>query len=138
MKILIDTDILLDVALAREPHVEASAALLDLIEAGGAAGCVTSHSIATFYYLLNSSRSRGKPVDMIRDLLNFMEVAPLDTRAVVEAAALPMRDFEDAMQAIAAAKSRCDAIATRNTKDFKYSPTSAVLPKRLLAELRGK
>ncbi|MEE8408545.1 MAG: PIN domain-containing protein [Myxococcota bacterium] len=137
MKILVDTDVLLDVALAREPHADASATLLDVIESGLALGFMTSHSIATFYYLLDSSRSRGEPVDMIRDLLEFMQVASLDTRAVKEATVLPLRDFEDSMQVVAALGAQCDVIATRNTKDFKASPVRAASPKSLLGELEA-
>ena len=131
MKVLVDTNVLLDVALEREPHVEASAEVFDALEAGTAKGLVTSHSLATFYYLLKAP----EPVDMIRDLLGFLEIAPLDTASMRSATELRMKDFEDAMQAMAALASRCTAIVTRNVKDFRNAPVRAVAPAAWLKEL---
>ena len=135
MRILIDTDVLLDVALEREPHVVASAHLLDALEQGHAQGFVTSHSIATFYYLLDSSSRGATPVDMIRDLLQFLEVASLDKGALLRATRLPLKDFEDAMQVAAAHAAGCDMIATRNTKDFKKSAIDASTPEAVLSAI---
>ncbi|MEZ4272511.1 MAG: PIN domain-containing protein [Myxococcota bacterium] len=117
MRVLIDTNVLLDVALAREPHVESSAELLDMLEAGCAQGFMTSHSVATLYYLFDSKVTGANPVNMIRELLSFIEIASLDTRAVKRATSLAFPDFEDAMQAVAAVEARCDVIAcaTRET-----------------------
>lgn len=132
--IVLDTDVLLDVALNREPHVAASAGLIDLLEQKGRLGFVAWHSISNFYYLVRPSRGADRARAFVEDLTSFVRVAPIDTKALRFAASLPIRDLEDGM--VVAAARACGAlyIATRNVRDFKKSPVPARTPAQLLAE----
>jgi predicted nucleic acid-binding protein len=133
--ILLDTDVLLDVALDREPHAEASSALLTHFERRPRGAFVAWHTLANLYYLLRPMRGSGDAREFIKELAAFVTVAPTDTEAMRFAASLPLSDLEDAMQ-VAAARS-CGAlyIATRNVKDFRRSPIPARTPAQLLKEL---
>lgn len=53
MTYLIDTDVLIDVALAREPHFQDSAEVLDLLEKQAGRGFVAWHTLSNFYYLVS-------------------------------------------------------------------------------------
>ena len=128
MRILIDSDVLLDVALAREPYVAASAAVLEWAEAGGEAA-VAWHSLTNCSYLLKG----GRP--FLRKLLGFVEVAPVATADARNALRLPMSDVEDAFQAAAAMAWKADFIITRNLPDYQKSPVPAISPGEFLKRL---
>ena len=135
MRILVDTDVLLDVALDRAPHVEAAAALLDYLEQHPGAGFMAWHTVSNFYYLAVSRHGRDETRDFLLELSEFIGVAATDTESLRVAGRLQMRDFEDAMQAAAAQACNAERIVTRNTKDFRTSPVKALTPKQMLGEL---
>ncbi len=126
MRALLDTDVLLDVALAREPHVAPSAAVLRWAEAGGQAA-VAWHSLTNCAYLLKGG---GRP--FLTRLLRLVEVAPVATVDARRALEMPMTDVEDAFQAAAALAWKADLIVTRNVGDYRRSPVRAITPKAFL------
>jgi predicted nucleic acid-binding protein len=133
--ILLDTDVLLDVAFRREPHVEASRELLRLLERRGRMAFVAWHTLTNFFYLARPAQGRDSAVGFLRELTSFALVAPGDTETFRFAASLEMPDLEDAMQVAAAWSCGARFIATRNTKDFRKSPIPARTPAQLLKEL---
>jgi predicted nucleic acid-binding protein len=122
VKILIDTDVLLDVALAREPHLEASADVLRWAEAQGTAA-VSWHTLLNCAYLL-----KGGGRAFLEHLLDIVQVAPVGTLDARRALQLPMNDLEDAFQAAAALAWQADFIVTRNVRDYAKSPVPALTP----------
>ena len=136
MIVLLDLDVLLDVALDREPFAESSTELLDALEARLGSTFIAWHSIANFYYLTSPVRGRLAAKDFLVDLTRFVDVARTDTAGLRFAAKLPMRDFEDAMQVAAAAACDADVIATRNLRDYRNSPIQAAAPHDVLRGLR--
>ena len=135
MILLVDTDILIDVALDRRPHAGAAGELLDALERREATGFVAWHSIANFHYLVVSKQGASATKTFLLELLRFVQVAPTSTDSVRYAAGLPMRDFEDALQVAAAVACSANTIATRNTRDYSRSPVRAVTPAVLLKEM---
>lgn len=138
MIILIDTDVLIDVALARRPYAESAAELLDAASRRAVSGFVAWHSISNFHYLVQPARTSLSTRAFILDLLGFVQVAATSTEGARYAARLPMRDFEDALQAAAAMACGADAIATRNVRDYVRGPVRAVTPAVLLRELAAQ
>jgi predicted nucleic acid-binding protein len=133
--ILVDTDVLLDVAFRREPHVAASRELLGLLERRGRMAFVAWHTLVNFFHLARPVSRRENAVAFLRELTTFALVAPGDTETFRFAASLEMPDLEDAMQVAAAWSCGARFIATRNTKDFRRSPIPARTPEQLLKEL---
>ena len=129
MRILIDTDVLLDVALNRPDFVAASQGVLRWAEAEPGQAAVAWHSLSNVAYLTESPR------DFLRQLLEFVEVAPVGTRAARHAIELPMADLEDAFQAAAAMAFGAAVIVTRNVEDYRRSPVRAVAPAVFLKRL---
>lgn len=129
MRILIDSDVLLDVALARSPHLGDSRAVLDWAEAGGEAA-VAWHSLANCSYFLRGGRA------FLQDLLLIAEVPTVGTNEAEAALRLPMRDVEDAFQAAAALAWNADHIVTRNVRDYRNSPVPAITPAGFLKKIR--
>ena len=132
---LLDTDVLIDVALDRRPHSEPSAELLDRIERGSRRAHVAWHTLSNFYYLVTSRRGDADTRDFIAELVRFVAVATTDTPALRYALSLPMADFEDAMQVAAARACGARHIVTRNVRDFARSPVPAMTPREALDQL---
>ncbi len=130
--ILLDTDVLIDLALDREPHAGAAAALIDHLERAPRMAFVAWHTISNFYYLVRPARGGAAAKDFIEGLIRFVTVAPTDTEALRYATSLRMRDFEDTMQVAVARACGAEFIVTRNTKDFRQSPIAAKTPAEAL------
>ena len=133
--ILLDTDVLIDIALDRRPHSGPASELLDRIEHGAESAYIAWHSVSNLYYLVAPARGGVSTRDFIVELTRFLAVASTDTEAIRYAADLPMDDFEDAMQVAAARSCGARHIVTRNIKDYERSPISAVSPKDALGGL---
>lgn len=134
--ILIDSDVLLDVALVREPHFADSERILLAIEGGAEDAAMAWHTIANINYFVSRYSDVAAARDFIQRLRRSLFVPATGSEDLVFALSLPMSDFEDAMQVAAA--SACDArfIVSRNERDYKNSPIKSYLPISALAMLR--
>ena len=130
--ILMDTDVLIDVALDRHPHSGPASELLDRIERGRERAFIAWHTISNFYYLVARRQGGASARDFIVDLTRFVPIAETSTDALRYAASLPMTDFEDAMQVAAARTCGAIRIVTRNVRDYAGSPIQAVTPGEFL------
>jgi len=130
MRLLIDINVLLDVALQR-PGAPASARLLATCGRQHE-GWLAWHSVATLAYLIERQASKILSRDFIRSLLAWADVAPTGRAEALAAVNLPMRDFEDALQVTAAQACAAQCIVTRNVRDFKKSPVPALTPEDFL------
>ena len=135
MRVLVDTDVLIDFALDRQPHAGAAAELLELLEGRRADGFMAWHSASNFYYLVAPSRGRQDAREFLVDLTSFLEIAATTTDSLRSAGRLPLKDFEDAMQVAAALACSADVITTRNVRDYAKAPVEAVTPAELVRRL---
>jgi predicted nucleic acid-binding protein len=135
VKILIDTDILIDVALNRAPHANRAGRLLDCLERNDASGFMAWHSASNFYYLVSPKRGKQDTRSFLLELTDFVEIASCSTESLRQAARLDLKDFEDAMQVAAALACGADVIATRNVRDYVKSPIEAATPGSILKSL---
>ena len=133
--ILLDTDVLIDVALDRRPHSGPASALLDRIEHGAETAYIAWHSVSNLYYIVAPACGGVSTRDFIVELTRFVAVATTDTEAVRYAAELPMADFEDAMQVAAARACGARHIVSRNIRDYARLPIRAVDPQAALSGL---
>ncbi len=132
---LVDTDVLIDVALSREPFFIDSSALMDLLRERNETLFVAWHTISNLYYNVGSPRDAAFAKSVVADLMTYAQVAPTATDDLRYALGLPMSDFEDAMQVAAARACQADYIVTRNEGDFARSPIPTLTPTEALAEL---
>jgi predicted nucleic acid-binding protein len=137
MIVLIDADVLVDVALDRSPFATQAISLLDELERRPGGCYVAWHSLSNFYYLVAPLRGKASAREFLLDLCRFCDVAPTTTRSLRFAASLALADFEDALQVAAAAACGADVIATRNTRDYAKSPIRAAKPEDVVKELRS-
>lgn len=133
--ILIDTDVLIDVALDRQPFSGAASELLDRLQTGPKRAFVAWHTLSNFYYLVAPSQGGADARAFIRELIRFVAVAEAGTDAIDLAARLRVADFEDAMQVAAARACGAGFVVTRNVGDFRRSPVPAITPSDALEAL---
>ena len=133
--ILLDCDILIDVALDRQPHAVHAEELLNRIESGEEDASIAWHSVSNFFYIVARERTGPDAREFIAELTRFVDVAPTTAEALRYAAELPMADFEDAMQVAAARACGARCIVTRNLRDYAASPILALDPPQALSTL---
>lgn len=133
--ILVDTDVLIDVALDRTPYSAASGKLLDALEQRKGTGYVAWHSLSNFYYVVAPVKGASPTRVFIEELIHFIHLAPATKESVRFACQSPMKDFEDALQVAAAIACGATVIATRNLQDYVQAPIRAVHPATLIKEL---
>ena len=133
MRILFDTNVILDVLLDREPFSSTAAKLFSKVETGEITGYVCATTITTLHYLASKVIGADSAIKEINKLMILLEVAPVN-RAVLDAALTSgFKDFEDALQNFAAVKSDIiDLILTRNVKDYSLSNIGALSPDNYL------
>ncbi len=131
MIVLLDTDILIDVALDRHPHAAYSSSILDSAHAGLIKAWLAWHSISNFYYIVSSGNQHKLAIGFINELLQFVRIAETRTADAIYATKLDVPDFEDALQIAAALSCKARYIVTRNMRHYKKSPVPALLPQDL-------
>lgn len=129
---LLDTNVLIDLALSRPGLHEASGAVVAWSLNHPGTSMVAVHSLATVNYLMGREAGAAKAREFIGDLVPGIDIAQLDTAGVSRALELPLPDFEDALIAAAAEGSGATHIVTRNLPDFRRSPVKAVTPEDFL------
>ena len=133
MRVLVDTNVVLDVLLAREPHVRHAAEVFALIERSEVDASLCATTITTVYYLLRQSLEQDDARDALRRLLGLFEIAPVNRSVIEQALHSRIADFEDAVLEQAARLVGAEAIITRNTKDFRKSTVKALDPLAFLS-----
>lgn len=131
--LLVDTNVVLDVVLERAPWVGDATALFDVVARGQTPAFIAGHSVTTVHYIVERERDRRTATTAISDLLTLFPVVPLDTADFQRALALRLRDFEDAVQAVACLRVGVDFLVTRNPKDFRGAPVTLRAPGEVLA-----
>jgi predicted nucleic acid-binding protein len=132
MKILIDTNIVLDVLLDRKPHVQASAAVWTALEKGRSQGILAAHAVTTIHYLIRKQIGNTKATRAMASILSVFGVAAVDGAVIQEALQLTFSDFEDAVTAAAARLAGCESIVTRDPKGFRGSTVRALTPEAVI------
>lgn len=135
MKVLIDTNIIVDVALDREPFFAQSDRILTFVEEAQIQGYVSASTFSDLYYIIRRDKGRDWTLDFLRQLATFCQVATVDNSVISMALASNFKDFEDAIQYSTAVINQIDAIVTRNPRDFPVTTPRIVTPNQLIQEL---
>ena len=134
MRVLIDTNVILDVLLAREEFKDESGMILAMLEHGRCKGFVSATSVTDIYYISRKTfHDREKALSVIREMLAFSKILKADEKSIRMAVDLQWKDFEDSVQYAVAKRSRIGAIITRNTKDYSLSKIPVYTPHDFLA-----
>ena len=131
MKILIDTNVILDVLCNRQDFIEDSLKVFKYCEAKQITGYISALSIPNIVYIMRKELDNEKIKEILNTLTSIFTVVDLRENDLLKAAALDFTDYEDALQSVCAARVKVNYIVTRNIKDFKNSKISAIKPSEL-------
>lgn len=131
MKILLDTNIVLDVLMDRMPFADAAVELFSRVEDGAIIGYLCGTTVTTVYYLAAKTLGAARAQKEIKKLISLFEIAPVNRPVLESALKIDFNDFEDAVIHEAACHVGADAIVTRNPKDFKKSRISVYTSEEL-------
>lgn len=133
IRILLDTDVILDFFLERKPFFQDSVRILSLAENKKIKVYVTSLSYSNCYYILKQIGSRETVIDNLRKLARITEIMSVNSKSVELALYSEFKDFEDALQYFSAyQKDKINVIITRNIKDYKKSELPVMTPENYL------
>ena len=136
MKILIDTNVVLDLILEREPFVESAIALFEQIERGNLDGYIAATSITNIFYIIRKTEGREVALAAINRLLIGLRFCAVDRHTVETALRVGLTDFEDSIQLACAIQNQLDGIVTRDRKDFVGSNLPIYSPTELLNQIK--
>ncbi|MEE9492535.1 MAG: PIN domain-containing protein [Gammaproteobacteria bacterium] len=131
MKVFFDTNIILDVLLAREPFVELSAILVSLAEEKEIKGYLCATTLTTIDYLIAKEHNREKAKTEVSKLLGIFHICSVNKQVLQLSLNSTFKDFEDAVQFYSGVSSNVDSIVTRNTKDYQADELSVYTPDEL-------
>lgn len=135
MKVLIDTNVVLDIALNRKPFVENAALLWRLAEQKKITACLSNTSITDIFYIINKHAGQEKARAFVADILDTFKLVDIDEEGFREALNSGMNDFEDAVQYVICERNGCDVLATRNKADYPDRP-NVLDPAELIERIR--
>ena len=133
MKALIDTNVILDALMSREPFNKFAEEIIMLSAKGKISGCITASSVTDIYYILRKHIKQAEIAKQeILKLINIFSVLDVTGLDCEKACALPMKDYEDALNAYCAKRHKANYVITRDLKHFEGSPVSAISPSDFL------
>jgi predicted nucleic acid-binding protein len=128
MKVLIDTNVVLDLLQEREPFVENAVKLFERIDTGEVEGFITATTITNIYYIVRKIAGKVVAQDAIAQILLDLNICAVNLEILEQALALNFEDFEDAVQYACALAYNVDAIVTRDVSGFVNANIPIVLP----------
>ncbi|KAM3100584.1 type II toxin-antitoxin system VapC family toxin [Phormidesmis sp. 146-35] len=141
MRILIDTNIVLDVLLDRAPFVEEGVTLFEMVERQQVQGYIAATTVTNVFYIVRKAQGQNTALDAVHRILTALELCSVDRAVIEQAIESGLKDFEDGVQFACAQLNQMDAIVTRgcfavalcaNRNDF----SGVALPIWSIAELR--
>ena len=131
MKILIDTNVILDVLCGRPEFVDDSLKVFKYCEANQITGCISALSIPNIVYIMRKELDNEKIKDILNTFTSLFTIVDLRESDLIKGADLDFSDYEDALQSVCASRVKANYIVTRNIKDFKNSSVPAIKPSEL-------
>ena len=129
-KILIDTNVLLDYLLEREPFFEDAKRIMVSCAEGKVKGCIAAHSIPNMFFILRKDYNVRERREVLSNLCSIFDVEGIDKAKLLSGLANEdFLDFEDCLQMECSKSYGADYIVTRNVADYSASEVKAIEPK---------
>ncbi len=135
MKVLFDTNVILDVLLDREAFADDAAYLMSKVELSEIQGFLCATTITTIHYIIAKSLGSKPASKHVATLLSLFSIAPVNRLVLQKSISSRFKDFEDAVLHESALYSGAQYIVTRNSIDFKKSKLPILKPNELISLL---
>ena len=137
MKVLLDTNVILDVLLRRSPHDKASLKVFSAVERGELDGFLCATTVTTIYYLLEKALGARTARKRVENLLSLFNVAPVTRPVLKEALTQKFQDYEDSVLYQSGLQAGAQAVLTRNVKDFRASTLPVHTPEEFVQDIEA-
>jgi len=135
-RVLIDTNIIVDIATRRDPFFEHSSKVLKLAIEGKITAYVSASAVTDIVYILQKENGKTSTMQFVKELVEYIDILGVDKTIIINALNSNWKDFEDAVQGNVALDNSLDIIITRNTKDFiKLESIQILSPSHFLANI---
>ena len=136
MRVLIDTNVLLDYIANRTPYADAAEQIMIMCKDNKIDGCIAAHSIMNIFYILRKNMTVSERKNILFYLSQITEIIGIDKQKILNSISNDVfSDFEDCLEAQCAKSFSADWIITRNIKDFENSAIKAITPDKFLKTL---
>ena len=135
MRVLLDTDIILDYLLAREPFAQPAAEIWNAAENREFEPFVSAITPVNLYYVARKLKGDAEARIAVQGLLAICQIAITDRTVLQQALTLQMKDYEDAVQVASARAVSLDVIVTRNVSDYADADIPILTPEQFLTQL---
>ena len=132
MRILFDTNVVLDVLLDRRPYAAAASRLMVHVERGRIEGLLGATTVTTIHYLAAKSVGVARAKKHVQELLILFDIAVVDRNILSDALTSRLRDYEDAVLHEAARRGGAVGIVTRDVAGFAKATLKVYSPEELL------
>lgn len=138
MTILVDTNIILDLFLERDPHTDAARIIITKCAEREVIGYLAAHSIPNLFYILRKRYTSKERRELIRNLCNIFHISDLNAEKIISAVDNEeFADFEDCLQEECAVEAVADYIVTRNPDDYSGSRVKVIEPDEFVKILQN-
>ena len=127
-RVLLDTDVILDVLFDRPQFVEPAAILWEAHEQGKIEGHISAITSVNVFYIARKLKDVETAKLAVTRLIGTFRICAVNQSILQQAMLLPLSDYEDAVQLATAITYQLDAIITRNLKDYQKSPRPVFSP----------
>jgi predicted nucleic acid-binding protein len=138
MRVLLDTNVVLDVLLKREPWQAAAAALWRAVDGARLIAYLPASAVTDIFYVARKLTDLVRARQAVQVCLDAFNIGTVDRAVLERAQALSGSDYEDNVQIACAEFTGLDAIVTRNPNDYEGSPIAVWSPAECLKNLRAK
>jgi predicted nucleic acid-binding protein len=135
VRVLVDTNVLLDVLAKRVPFLASSAAVWALAETNQIEAVVCALTFSNLYYIARKSNGHGPAMDAVRAVARDFRIAPVDDQIIAQAVGSTMPDFEDAIQLFSGIRAGVSHIITRDSQGFSSGSLPTLSPAELVARV---
>lgn len=135
MRVLVDTDVILDFLLERPAFIEAAQAIWEANSRGYFEGNISAVTPVNVFYFARKFKGAETARQVVGELLTVWRVCAVDASVLKAAPALPLADYEDAVQHESATARKPDALVTRNLDDYRHATLEVLTPADFLARL---
>ena len=126
-RLLIDTNVILDYLLTRDPYYGDAEKVMNLCKEGSVQACLAAHSIPNIFYILRKDYTVEERRKILKSLCILFDIERIDHEKLIRALdSEDFTEFEDCLQVQCALAYEADYIITRNLEDFKDSPVTAI------------
>lgn len=129
MKILADTNVIIDALTSREPWNESAEKIFLMAANHTIEMYITASSATDIYYLIRKyMHQTQKAKAVLERLFSLTGILEVTANDCLEALVSSIGDYEDAVMEKVASRNDMNYIVTRNIKDYQGGNTKIILP----------